>query len=630
MLEENRMVALCTCRIQDKESHRFISKLDETLKEINCNLIVYNCSSYIGSESEDYDPQLPVFDLIDKSVVSAVIVQADRFNNHRVCRKIIDDVKMKKLPVIVLGEVFEDCLCITYKHQTGFADTIRHLIHEHGKTKLHLIAGLKNNKYSDERIETFREVLAENGLPFDESMVSYGDYWPTPAQKAAIKLIEENRLPEAFVCANDNMAIAVAAILKKYGIAVPEEVAVTGFDCIEAIYSSEPTITSAYISSEVTTNAVLKALEDIFSGNYSCGIVELESAMVINGSCGCKESKRTNSAIALTDSESVFCFFQDDNIQLAEAGAKIQKCTDFSQVLPIMENSYCMRSMSCFLREECIDEKTDLNCIDSNIGNRLFMLYDSEFIVKKRRMGEEFEPYFITTDMLNKGIRDNTSYGFSIVFSSLYYLDKPLGYVCFHFKEGSFSDCYRIPQIVNILNNAFGGMMNLRHSRYLMSRIDEMYRNDHLTDLYNRRGFCIEYDSFLEKNKGKSLSVVMCDLDGLKGINDNYGHEAGDDAIRSVAKALKHAAGVESVCTRMGGDEMLAVYVYTEGSDEIFRNEFEGYLDNVNSVSDKEYKVAASVGIYHTRENERLSFEELIKRSDVLMYSEKKRRKQQK
>lgn len=629
MIGRYRIAALCTCRIQDKESHSFISVLEETLEKINCKLVIYNCSSYIRKGYEGSEAQLSVFGLIDTSVIDAVILQADRFSNSDVCRRIISDAKAKNLPVIVLGEVFEDCLNITYKHQTGFAETINHLIHTHGITDLHLIAGLKDNKYSDERIETFKQVLAENNIPFDNSMVSYGDFWPVPAQEAVKKLMRENRLPRAFVCANDNMAIAVVALLSECGIAVPEQVAVTGFDCIDAIYSSEPTITTAYISPATTSDAVVKALSAIFEGNALSGTVELESSIVVNGSCGCEERKKTNSAIALSEQHSIFCFFQDENIQLAEVGAKIQKCTDFRQVVSIMENSGIMHSMSCFLREECIDEKTDLNTISSsNFGESLFLLYDSDLVSKKRDLSERFEPYFITDDELKAGIQHFSLEGNSVIFSSLYYLDRPLGYVCFHFKERLFSDYYRIPQIVNVLNNALGGMISLRHTRFLIRQIDEMYRIDPLTGLYNRRGFCIEYEKFLERNAGKSISVVMCDLDGLKGINDNFGHEAGDGAIQSVAHALKYAAGDDSLCTRMGGDEMLAVYVFSEGSDERFRADFEIYLERVNSCSGKEYTVAASVGIYHTAPSEKLSFEELIKCSDVLMYSEKKRRKQ--
>ncbi len=629
MIGKYKIIALCTCRIQDKESHNFISTLEYMLDKIDCRVVVYNCCSRIQQGREDSDAKLSVFELIDPSYVDAVILQADRFSNTSVCKKIIDTATAMGLPTVVLGEEFENCISITYKHQEGFAQTISHLINDHGITDLHMIAGLRNNIYSDERIETFKEVLAENNIPFNDSMISYGDFWPQPAEEAVHKLIEEDRLPRGIVCANDNMAIAVVALLNKLGIPVPGRVAVTGFDCIDAIYSAEPTITSAYISPDVSAKALSDALSDIFSDTRRTGIIDLPSAMVANESCGCTSEFKTNATTALSEQHSRFCLFQDENIDLSEIGAKIQKCTDFDEVVSIMNESGLMYSMSCLLKAECIDDKTDLNAIASGgFGDELFLLYDSDLIARKKSVGEEFIPHYISASDLNTDLSLYTQNGYSVIISSLYYFDVPMGFVCFHFKEKKFSNYYRIPQIVTVLNNALGGMINLRHTQYLIRQIDEMYRNDPLTGLYNRRGFCIEYDKFLENNKGAPLSVVMCDLDGLKGINDNFGHEEGDIAIHTVARALKHASGDGAIWTRMGGDEMLAVYVYQNGSDAKFRSEFNDYLDKFNRTSNKNYTVAASVGIYHTKPDERLSFEDLIKRSDVLMYSEKKRRKQ--
>lgn len=455
--------------------------------------------------------------------------------------------------------------------------------------------------------------------------MSYGDFWSLPAQEAVKKLIAEKRVPKALVCANDNMAIAAVAVLNENGISVPDDVVVTGYDHIDAIYSSSPTITSAFISPEVSAGAVCDALSGIFSGGRREGSVVLASSMVVNGSCGCREGLRTNAALALSEQHGSFTFFQDQNIELSANGARIQKCTDFEQVVAIMEECGIMHSMSCFLRTECIDEKTDLNGIGrESTGGSFFQVYDSEPL---SRNGAS-EPHLISFEDIRKEFAQYTLNGYSIVISSLYYLDVPLGFVCFHFKERSFSNYYRIPQIVTVLNNALGGMISLRHTRYLIRQVEEMYRIDPLTGLNNRRGFCIEYDDFLSRNPDSALAVVMCDLDGLKGINDNFGHEAGDIAIQTVAKALKYASGPASVCTRMGGDEMLAVFSCDSKNDEWFRSEFESYLAEFNRSSGKKYTVAASVGIYHTKPGDRLSFEELIKCSDVMMYSEKKRRKQ--
>jgi len=89
---------------------------------------------------------------------------------------------------------------------------------------------------------------------------------------------------------------------------------------------------------------------------------------------------------------------------------------------------------------------------------------------------------------------------------------------------------------------------------------------------------------------------------------------------------LVHVCPKGSLFTRFGGDEMLAV---CRGAQNVtkMKAEFAKYFANLNATSNKEYVIEASTGIYITAENEILDFEELVEKSDRLMYEEKKERK---
>ena len=80
-----------------------------------------------------------------------------------------------KIPVIVIGEQHDNCFNIRY-NDNGFGIAIEHLIKEHGLKSFHMIAGKENNFFSDKRIAVFKAVLEEHGMPFDDSMVSYGEF----------------------------------------------------------------------------------------------------------------------------------------------------------------------------------------------------------------------------------------------------------------------------------------------------------------------------------------------------------------------------------------------------------------------------------------------------------------------
>lgn len=629
MIGKYKIIAFITCRIHERECHEFISVLQKQLSETDTRLFVYNSYSQVSDGTEDNDPQTSVCNLIDPSFADVVIVHANRIENDILCQRAITRALDSGLHVISLGKSFPGCINIEYEHQSGISDMVDHLINSHGITDFHMIAGSKGNSYSEKRIEAFRNTIEKHGLPFEDSMISYGDFWSGPTIAAAKRLMEENRLPKAFVCANDHMAIAVSDFLQNNGISVPEDIAVTGYDRIETIYSSSPTIASASISHESVSKIIYDTLTDIFEGKEPADRISVFPEPVFNESCGCECSYRINSAALLNEQTNLFYRFQDENIVLSRVAEKIQQCGSFEEIAQIMRKDDLMYAMCCLIKREFTDETVNPEVENTNtVNNELYVLYDSDMIDYKKLHNEQFTPYYMTEKEIIPTLDYYLEDGRCLIFSALHYTGVSFGYVCFHFSDYIPGNYYKIPQTVNMLNNALGGLINLRHKHYLLKRIEKMSETDTLTGLYNRRGFCTEYNRLLENYPDEPFAVIMCDLDRLKHINDNFGHEEGDNAIHTVALALKNACPTNAVCTRFGGDEMMAVYPYKESGNNV-RPLFEEYLNKYNSRSGKPYTVSASMGIYITPKGERLSFEKLVKNSDGLMYAEKKNRKSQ-
>ena len=95
---------------------------------------------------------------------------------------------------------------------------VRHVIQDHGARKINMLAGFKNNLYSQMRIEQYKKVLAENGIPFEEERLGYGDFWDRPARREMQRFLNSNLpMPDAIVCANDAMAIVACDMLHDAG-----------------------------------------------------------------------------------------------------------------------------------------------------------------------------------------------------------------------------------------------------------------------------------------------------------------------------------------------------------------------------------------------------------------------------
>ena len=137
-------------------------------------------------------------------------------------------------------------------------------------------------------------------------------------------------------------------------------------------------------------------------------------------------------------------------------------------------------------------------------------------------------------------------------------------------------------------------------------------RIDPLTGLYNRR--------ILPKVRDVG-TVVMCDIDNFKTINDTYGHEVGDEVIKSVAALILDSVRIGDVAIRFGGDEFLMIFS-NNLSKEIVENRLNGIRDKAREVIELPlHTITLSIGVAFNDDNEELNT--LIENADKALYRSK-------
>ncbi|KRF10233.1 hypothetical protein ASG89_01470 [Paenibacillus sp. Soil766] len=179
----------------------------------------------------------------------------------------------------------------------------------------------------------------------------------------------------------------------------------------------------------------------------------------------------------------------------------------------------------------------------------------------------------------------------------------------------------------------------MRSMRYAIERHrlqDELYNLsiiDELTSLYNRRGFFNQAQQFMNANaqEGKGFYVVVADLDGMKQINDSYGHHMGDLALMDTANILKEVFRDSDIISRMGGDEFTVVLPETQGhswSLDAFEQEIilkiHQRLHSFNLSAGRIYRLSISLGLFHYNPAIPVTLGELIIQADHRMYINKK------
>ena len=622
MIGKYKIIAMCTSRIRDKECYGLVRELNNLICKTDMRLFVFNADIKDEGGSFRSNGSTDIFEFLKLSSIDLVLVDEEHIGSPVVSEKLIEAALDMGRPVVVIGEEHNGCLNVRF-NENGFGDIVRHMITVHGCTSLHMMAGLKDNVFSDSRIEVFKDVLEEYNMPFNDSMVSYGGFWAQPAMEATEALIKSGNLPKAVICANDNMAIAVIGVLKNHGYRIPEDIAVTGYDNSDEAYFCEPQLTTVARDNAVFSKRLIEIFGLAFDG--VTGTEDVNTKMICHCSCGCDTSDNNSSVEYIVDVNNQFLRYQEEGIDLSEIGAQIQLCSNFEEISYLMHRDDKMYAMSCMLKRECIDcSLNPAKDYEHKFADEILLLFDSDCINYEQMQNKHFSPHLMNSSDILPSLDYYLDDGRCIIFNLLCYHGVSLGYLAFHYSEYGDSNFFKIPQTVTVLNNALGSFCNSRYQDYLMNRIDEMYRTDALTGLLNRHGFIVDYKKLLNEVKGIPFTVALLDLDGLKYINDNFGHEEGDYAIRTAAEALKYSCPDNAVCTRFGGDEMLAVF---PECDYDVREKLNSKLDETNLISGKPYKVLGSMGILKLSSGDYPQMEELIRRTDKLMYEEKCRRK---
>ena len=152
---------------------------------------------------------------------------------------------------------------------------------------------------------------------------------------------------------------------------------------------------------------------------------------------------------------------------------------------------------------------------------------------------------------------------------------------------------------------------------------------DELSQLYNRRGFNTVFQQSLNlaRRTNRGLILIMVDMDGLKSINDTYGHLEGDKAIIDTGKILQKTFRSSDLVGRIGGDEFAVLAVDASGDNpQGIRKRLQDQIDRYNQTNPN-FKLSLSIGVIKFDPAEDVPLETLLHQADQDLYNQKRRKK---
>jgi diguanylate cyclase (GGDEF)-like protein len=162
----------------------------------------------------------------------------------------------------------------------------------------------------------------------------------------------------------------------------------------------------------------------------------------------------------------------------------------------------------------------------------------------------------------------------------------------------------------------------------LQAELGNLALTDELTGLYNRRGFMAvaERQMRLGRRTGRGMLLFIMDVNGLKSINDSFGHLEGDCALKRTSAVLEETFRDSDVVARLGGDEFAVLAIEAAGhSEPTIKTRLFERLKSI-SAEQSRYEISLSIGVARFDARNVTSIGELMAKADQAMYEQKRRR----
>ena len=613
----------------------FVAGLDEEYQSniimgindyaVHNNINVSHFSAFGGMlDSKRFDiGEYSIYDLANMKKFDGAILMTNTINDINVKKRIIDRITESGIPAVVFDcSEYPQLYNISINNVVAMEEMVRHVINVHGAKVVNYISGPMTNPEARDRLKAFRTVMAENGLDVNEDRIYYGEFRTFDGKDAIEKFICSGMtLPDAFVCANDAMALTAVSTLEKHGIKVPDDVIVTGFDYTYNARNYCPALSSVKRPLGEAGALACKTIIDVLSGKEP-GELSLDASCVFSESCGCTTNttdsfseyrKRTHNRIERTNDS-----IHKLNILVATL-ADMETLEDTVKAVGDFAGELECQSLSICLTTDWLDAYNSPSSPDISKESMIAPLIWQEGMISSR---SHFPASYMNPAPLQTG--GNVSY-----YMPIHYRERVLGYFIITNSDFPVNSLLCHTFAMN-LSNSIENIRKLKHINKTMEELNRLYVVDPLSNLYNRNGFIKTVDEIFKDciREKRTIMLTFIDMDGLKYINDNYGHNEGDFAIQRLSGVIRDCGHDDSVCARFGGDEFVIFdHDVAEGDADTLRRHFEASIENINHIISKPYRLSASLGSIVCTPGEEDTLYSLITKADELMYEVKRKKK---
>ena len=603
-----------------------------------CMLDLIMFSSFSGTmgnllhDSGEYN----IFRLPDFHTFDGVILLTNTIDDKSVVEDIRLRIREAGIPAVSIDDNVEDMYYIGIDNKTAMRKITEHFIKKHGFTKFNYISGPKDNPESQDRQSAFLDVLKENNISIDENRIYYGDF-RAPAGKAAVEEFLHNNayMPEAIICANDVMAATAVNRLFEAGYKVPDEIAVSGFDNTYNNHNFRIELTSVARPFNYSGQLACKMLYNHFLHIPQDKKAVLDMSTRFTESCGCSDSAVSN--ISEYKELNIANYNRVEKISsymslFNKLSCNLQGCASFDDYISSIKDFVIEMNPGefyfCICKDWDIERPDERNVLKKS---EIPIRYTDEMYIPiaycDGKFHDEVDSIF-TCDLLPKICSDDKP-GKVYYMVPLHFGERCLGYMVIrNCKVPLYNSLFQ--SLCLTMSNSLENIRKIITLEYAVQRLGKLYTQDTFSGIYNRNGFVQATKTIYSDcvKNGRSVMLMFIDLDGLKTINDTYGHDIGDVAIRSIASVLRSTCKNGEIFCRFGGDEFIVFAAdFTDELANDLTMRIQNSIDVINESMENPFSLSASIGFTIAKPHDGEDIFRFVTDADKIMYEQKRKKK---
>ena len=573
---------------------------------------VFGMCSVSSSNPLHVNGMKSILSLPDVHDYDGVIICYDTLIHEQIGADLVEDLlaDMEAPPVVSIRASIPGFYNIIPDNRDLMYKVAKHVISKCKTGDIGFVTGMDELEDSYERREGFEKAMKEAGYTVSEDKIFHGDYWiRLGRQMADFYIKEDGTLPEAIICSNDYEAISLSNELIQRGYRIPEDTMVSGVDNTVESAEHVPSITTTEISNETLVDTAIKIIEDVIAGNKP------ELNTYIPGNLILRES--TGDLQVVRDVYRALC------LQNVASSVTMDDGRDFVVINGLFEGA--------LTKEELIKVTLDRFRNIESVGSIYLVRYAEDCRLLVGYYSDKGEDKigdvkFPTDKLLPDGM-ENDDKG-TRIHLPITYKNEAYGYALLVVDTDiqnfiNFKIEYILTQVAQNINK-----LELYSKLSGVADIMTLYIQDPLTGINNRRGFEKRISEMFddEGKRLKDIAIVSIDMDELKYINDTFGHNVGDEAIKETANCINSALKSGEFVARMGGDEFAVVLIITDSVRlGKFIRDVRNNIREINKTGKYPFELSSSIGTCEVTDWHGLT--DAMKKADKAMYLEKKAKK---